>query len=83
MSTNIYVGNLAFGTTSSDLEKLFSEHGQVSSAQVIVDRESGRSRGFGFVEMPDPQSASQAIDALNGRSVDGRTLTVNVARKRS
>lgn len=83
MSANLYVGNLTFDTTSSDLEKLFEEHGPVSSAQVIVDRDSGRSRGFGFVEMADSESAQSAITALDGRSVDGRNLTVNIAKKRS
>lgn len=83
MSSNLYVGNLTFDTTSSDLEKLFAEHGQVSSAQVIVDRDSGRSRGFGFVEMADSESAQAAITALDGRSIDGRNLTVNIAKKRS
>lgn len=83
MSTNIYVGNLTFDTTSVDLERLFGEHGQVSQAQVIVDRESGRSRGFAFVEMEDAQAAQSAISALDGRSIDGRSLSVNVAKKRS
>ncbi|MFP3913967.1 MAG: RNA recognition motif domain-containing protein [Actinomycetota bacterium] len=83
MSTNIYVGNLTFDTTSADLERLFGEHGQVSRAQVIVDRESGRSRGFAFVEMSDAEAARSAISALDGRSVDGRSLTVNVAKERS
>ncbi|HEX7097843.1 MAG TPA: RNA-binding protein [Acidimicrobiia bacterium] len=83
MSTNLYVGNLAFGTSSADLEKLFAQHGEVASAQVIVDRETGRSRGFGFVEMPDAASARQAIAALDGHDFDGRALKVNIARKRT
>lgn len=82
MSTNLYVGNLTFDTTSSDLESLFGAHGQVKSAQVITDRESGRSRGFGFVEMSTPAEAKAAIDSLNGHDVDGRQLTVNVAKER-
>ncbi len=83
MSTNIYVGNLAFATNSADLEKLFTEHGGVTKAQVITDRDSGRSRGFGFVEMASAQEAQKAISALNGRTVDGRQLTVNLAKERS
>ncbi len=83
MSTNIYVGNLAFGTTSSELESLFQQHGEVTRAQVITDRDTGRSRGFGFVEMATPDSARAAISALNGYQLDGRDLTVNVARERS
>ena len=82
MSTNLYVGNLTFDTTSSDLETLFGNHGAVKSAQVITDRESGRSRGFGFVEMSTPAEAKAAIDSLNGQDVDGRQLTVNVAKER-
>lgn len=83
MSTNIYVGNLTFDTTSADLERLFGEHGEVTKAQVITERESGRSRGFGFVEMASSESAQSAISSLNGHSVDGRNLTVNVAKPRS
>jgi RNA recognition motif-containing protein len=82
MSTNLYVGNLAFSTSSDDLERLFSEHGSVSSAQVIADRDTGRSRGFGFVEMGSEEEAQAAISALNGKNVDGRDLTVNVAKPR-
>lgn len=82
MSTNLYVGNLTFDTTSSDLETLFASHGSVKSAQVITDRESGRSRGFGFVEMSTPAEAKAAIDSLNGHNMDGRQLTVNVAKER-
>lgn len=83
MSTNIYVGNLAFSTNSADLEALFAEHGEVTRAQVITDRDTGRSRGFGFVEMASSEEAATAIGALNGRSVDGRDLKVNEARERS
>lgn len=83
MSTNIYVGNLTFDTTSADLERLFSQHGEVTKAQVITDRDSGRSRGFGFVEMASSEAAQAAISSLDGQSVDGRNLTVNVAKPRS
>jgi cold-inducible RNA-binding protein len=83
LSTNIYVGNLAFSTNSADLEAMFAEHGEVRKAQVITDRDTGRSRGFGFVEMASSDEASAAIDALNGRNVDGRALKVNEAKERS
>lgn len=83
MSTNLYVGNLAFATTSADLRALFAAHGSVESANVISDRDSGRSRGFGFVEMGSVEEANAAIEALDGSNVDGRALTVNVAKERS
>lgn len=83
MATNIYVGNLPFNTTSSDLENLFAEHGTVASAHVITDRDTGRSRGFGFVEMETDEGAQTAISALNGTDIGGRELTVNVARPRN
>ena len=83
MSNNLYVGNLTFDTTSADLESLFGEHGTVTKAQVITDRETGRSRGFGFVEMGSAEEATAAITSLNGRNIDGRDLTVNVAKERS
>ncbi len=83
MSSNIYVGNLTFNTTSDDLERLFAAHGQVERAQVITDRDTGRSRGFGFVEMASDDEAKAAIEELNGTNVDGRDLTVNVAKERS
>lgn len=83
MSTNLYVGNLAFSTTSSDLESLFAKHGEVERAQVISDRDTGRSRGFGFVEMASAENAKAAIESLNGFNVDGRDLTVNIAKERS
>ncbi len=83
MSNNLYVGNLTFNTKSSDLESLFAAHGEVSKAQVITDRDSGRSRGFGFVEMATAEGAEAAIGALDGKSVDGRQLSVNVAKERS
>lgn len=83
MSTNLYVGNLTFDTTSADLEALFAKHGQVEKAQVITDRDTGRSRGFGFVEMATSESAQVAIQSLNGFNHDGRDLTVNLAKERS
>ena len=83
MSSNIYVGNLTFNTSSADLEKLFGEYGEVTKAQVINDRDTGRSRGFGFVEMASSDEAAEAISSLNGRNVDGRDLTVNQAKERS
>ncbi len=83
MSTNIYVGNLTFGVTDSQLESLFGPYGEVSSAKVITDRDSGRSRGFGFVEMAHKEAADRAISALNGKDHEGRTLTVNIAKQRS
>jgi len=82
MATNIYVGNLPFNTTNDQLEDLFGEHGTVSRAQVISDRETGRSRGFGFVEMEDDNAAEAAIEAINGSDFGGRDLKVNVARPR-
>ena len=83
MSTNIYVGNLAFSTDSAALRKLFAEFGEVTSAQVIEDRDTGRSRGFGFVEMKSADDAEKAISEVNGSTLDGRQLNVNVARERS
>lgn len=83
MSSNLYVGNLTFNTTTADLESLFGAHGEVMKAQVITDRETGRSRGFGFVEMTTSDSARAATEALNGQDVDGRPLTVNEAKERS
>jgi RNA recognition motif-containing protein len=81
MSKNLYVGNLPYSTSADDLRDLFSEHGEVASTSVISDRETGRSRGFGFVEMADGGDA--AIEALNGMEHQGRTLTVNEARPRT
>ena len=83
MATNIYVGNLPFSTTNEDLEELFSQYGTVARAQVISDRDTGRSRGFGFVEMEDDDAAQSAIEATNDSDFDGRNLKVNVARPRS
>src|ERR1700722_12082625 len=80
MGSKLYVGNLAYGVTDSHLEQLFAAHGTVQSAQVIMDRDTGRSKGFGFVEMGSDQEAQTAIQALNGKEVDGRSLTVNEAR---
>src|SRR5437879_5083650 len=82
MAKNIYVGNLTWDATADDLLALFQEHGAVARAQVITDRETGRSRGFGFVEMDDDTEAQKAIDALNGADYRGRPLTVNEARPR-
>ena len=82
MSKRLYVGNLSFDTTDDQLAQLFSEHGTVSRASVVTDRDTGRSRGFGFVEMQNDAQAKSAIDALNGAMVAGRTLTVNVAKPR-
>jgi RNA recognition motif-containing protein len=83
MSTNIYVGNLTFSTNTSELESLFAQYGDVSDAHVITDRETGRSRGFGFVEMGSSEAAQSAISALNGTDLNGRQLTVNLAKPRS
>jgi RNA recognition motif-containing protein len=82
MAKNIYVGNLVWDATADDLLALFQEHGAVSRAQVITDRETGRSRGFGFVEMDNDAEAQKAIEALNGSPFRGRPLTVNEARPR-
>jgi RNA recognition motif-containing protein len=83
MSNNLFVGNLTFDTTSADLQTLFAQHGEVKKAQVIAERDSGRSRGFGFVEMATSEEATAAIDSLNGHNLDGRDLTVNIAKERS
>lgn len=79
---NIYVGNLSFRTNNSELEQLFSEYGAVDSAAVIMDRDTGRSRGFGFVEMPNNDEGQRAIDELDGADLGGRSLKVNEARPR-
>ena len=78
----IFVANLAWTTTEDELERLFEPYGIVNRTQIVTDRETGRSRGFGFVEMPDDTEAQAAIDELNGTSLGGRTLTVNEARQR-
>ncbi len=82
MATNIYVGNLPWQTTSDDLYQLFAQYGAVAKSQVITDRETGRSRGFGFVEMANEAEAQAAIEALNNKPYNGRPLTVNVAKPR-
>lgn len=79
---NIYVGNLPYSTTDNELQELFSAHGEVRKAQVIIDRETGRSRGFGFIEMADDQQAHAAITAMNGQDMAGRKLVVNEAKPR-
>ena len=79
---NIYVGNLSYSLTEDDLRALFAEFGDVTSAKLIMDRYTGQSKGFGFVEMSDDGAAQKAIDELNGRDVSGRSLTVNKARPR-
>jgi RNA recognition motif-containing protein len=80
MGKKLYVGNLAYTVSDSDLLRMFEPHGTVQSAQVIMDRDTGRSKGFGFVEMGSDQEAQAAIQALNGTEVEGRALTVNEAR---
>ena len=82
MGKKLYVGNLTYGTTDSTLEQLFGEFGTVQSAQVIMDRDTGRSKGFGFVEMGSDQEAQAAIKGLSDKEVDGRRLTVNEAKPR-
>ena len=82
MGKKLYVGNLSYDVDSSELEQLFGQHGQVTSAQVINDRDTGRSKGFGFVEMANDDEAEAAIAALNGQQHNGRALTVNEARPR-
>jgi len=82
MATNIYVGNLPWSTTTDDLYAMFQQYGAVTRAQVVTDRETGRSRGFGFVEMPNEAEANAAIAALNNQPMNGRPLTVNVAKPR-
>jgi RNA recognition motif-containing protein len=82
MGKKLYVGNLTYGVTNSDLEKMFETYGTVQSAQVIMDRETGRSKGFGFVEMGSDQEAQAAIAGLSGKEVEGRQLTVNEAKPR-
>src|SRR5436309_9160613 len=83
MGKKLYVGNLTYGVTDSTLEQMFAAHGTVQSAQVIMDRDTGRSKGFGFVEMGSDQEAQAAIQALNGQQSDGRALTVNEAKPKT
>ena len=82
MSTKLYVGNLSFGVTSDDLQEHFAQAGTVESAKVVEDRDTGRSRGFGFVEMSSSDEAQAAIEQFNGQDLDGRSLVVNEARPR-
>ena len=82
MGKKLYVGNLSYNTDSSALEQLFGQHGTVESAQIIADRETGRSKGFGFVEMSSDEEAQNAINALNGADFEGRNLTVSEAKPR-
>ena len=82
MNTKLFVGNISFNTTENDLQDAFSAHGTVTEANLMVDRMSGRPRGFGFVTMSTPDEAQKAIQAMNGASIDGRNLTVNLARPR-
>jgi RNA recognition motif-containing protein len=79
---NIYVGNLSYGMTESELHEAFSAYGEVASVKILSDRETGRSRGFGFVEMPNQREAEEAIAQLNGKEVGGRALRINEARPR-
>src|SRR5438105_13581062 len=83
MGRKLYVGNLSYDVDSSALEALFEAHGTVTSAQIIMDRDTGRSKGFGFVEMGSDAEAQAAIAALNGKEIDGRALTVNEARPKT
>src|SRR5436305_6231184 len=82
MGKKLYVGNLSYSVTDADLERMFAAHGTVRSAQVIMDRDTGRSKGFGFVEMKSSEQAEAAIQAMNGQDNNGRALTVNVAKPR-
>ena len=82
MGSKLYVGNLSYGVSSSDLEQLFGQHGTVQSAEVISDRDTGRSKGFGFVQMGSDDEAQAAIAAMHGQEHDGRALTVNEAKPR-
>ena len=82
MSTKLFVGNLSFNTTENDLQDAFAAHGSVVETNLMMDKMSGRPRGFAFVTMSTPEEAQKAIDALNGKELDGRALTVNIARPR-
>jgi RNA recognition motif-containing protein len=82
MGSKLYVGNLSYSITNADLEQMFTPHGAVSSAEIINDRDTGRSKGFGFVQMGTDEEAQAAISALNGQENDGRALTVNEAKPR-
>src|ERR1017187_9515669 len=82
MSSKLFVGNLSFDTTENDLQDAFAAHGTVTETNLMMDRATGRPRGFGFVTMSTPEEAAKAVEALNGKSVGGRALTVNIARPR-
>jgi RNA recognition motif-containing protein len=82
MSVNIYAGNLSYDMTEDSLKKLFEKHGSVASAKIIIDKNSGRSKGFGFVEMAEKNDAESAIQDLNGSEIMGRSIRVNIARPR-
>ena len=82
MSNKLFVGNLSFNTTENDLNDAFAVHGTVTEANLMMDRETGRPRGFGFVTMSSAEEANNAIEALNGKDMDGRALTVNIAKPR-
>ena len=82
MSNKLFVGNLSFDTTENDLQDAFAAHGTVTETNLMMDRETGRPRGFGFVTMSTSEEAQKAIDALNGKDMDGRALTVNIAKPR-
>ena len=82
MSNKLFVGNLSFNTTENDLQDAFAAHGTVTEANLMMDRETGRPRGFGFITMSSAEEAQKAIDAMNGKDMDGRALTVNVAKPR-
>jgi len=82
MSNKLFVGNLSFNTTENDLQDTFAAHGTVTETNLMMDRTTGRPRGFGFVTMSTEEEAQKAVEALNGQSLDGRALTVNVARPR-
>jgi cold-inducible RNA-binding protein len=82
MNTKLFVGNLSFNTTENDLQDAFAAHGMVSETNLVMDRTTGRPRGFGFITMATPEEAQKAIESLNGSTLDGRMLTVNVAKPR-
>jgi cold-inducible RNA-binding protein len=82
MNTKLFVGNLSFNTTENDLQDAFAAHGTVTEANLMMDRATGRPRGFGFITMGTPEEAQKAVDALNGSTLDGRALTVNEAKPR-
>ena len=82
MSNKLFVGNLSFNTTENDLQDAFAAHGTVMEANLMMDRATGRPRGFGFVTMSTPEEAQKAIEGMNGKSIDGRALTVNLAKPR-